>query len=104
MQLPLDVLRKAGHPRRSTKALVAALVNPRSSHAGNENGDPVVVLDGYRSIPAYCDECAGSASLRRKCATVDCPLWAYRMGATHTIRNEALSRLLAAKKPRQEAR
>jgi len=83
MQIPIETLRKAGHPKRSTAALVRALVNPNAQHTGNEEGDPIGPLEcirGYRDIPAYCDTCAGSAHLRRKCATIDCPFWAFRTG------------------------
>ena len=83
MELSLETLRKAGHPNRSTRALIRALGNPNGQHEDNEEGDPMRTLEAvsaYRDIPAYCNECAGDASARRRCATVNCPFWAYRMG------------------------
>lgn len=83
MKLPLDVLSASGHPRRGTGELIRALNNPNRLHAENADGDPIAALQevrGYRDIPAYCDACSGSAHLRRKCATINCPFWAYRMG------------------------
>ena len=74
MELPLSVLIASGHPPRRTSALVSALGNPNNQHAGNEEGDPMGALGEIRScrdIPAYCDECAGSAHLRRRCAATD---------------------------------
>ena len=78
-----DVLTQAGHPPRRIRELVRALSNPDGLHAGKESGDPIEGLQevrAYRDIPAYCDGCAGSAVLRRKCASYDCPFWAYRTG------------------------
>ena len=42
---------------------------------------PLSEIRACRDIPAYCDACAGSARLRRKCACINRPLWAYRMGS-----------------------
>lgn len=76
LKLPLEILVNAGHPNRRTSALVSALGNPNGQRDGNEEGDPMGALETVRAcrdIPAYCDECAGSAHLRRKCATINCP-------------------------------
>jgi len=83
LKLPPETLAKAGHPNRSTRALVRALGNPNNQYAGNEEGDPVEALSeirAYRDIPPYCEGCAGDARLRRKCAVINCPFWGYRMG------------------------
>lgn len=83
MKILPATLTKAGHPPRRTSALVSALGNPGGRQAGNEDGDPMGPLEcikGYRDIPAYCDACAGTAQSRRRCACIDCPFWAYRMG------------------------
>ncbi len=83
LKLPLDTLRKAGHPNRSTRDLVRALGNPSNQHASNEVGDPMEALGrvtGYSDLPEYCNACAGDAVARRRCATINCPFWAYRMG------------------------
>lgn len=101
MKIPLDVLRKSGHPRRSTKALVTALANPGNHHGGNEEGDPMDALEAvraYRDIPAYCNECAGDAPSRRKCAVINCPFWAYRMGRNPHNPQRGIDRLAHVRK------
>lgn len=83
MTLPRDMLCASGHPPHRTGALVSALSNPRGVAGHDGDGDPVERLRevrGYGDIRAYCDECAESAYLRRKCAIINCPFWAYRMG------------------------
>lgn len=66
MKLPPELLTKAGHPPRSTRALVRAY--------GED------VIEAYRDIPAHCLDCSsGSASARRNCAVIDCPFWIYRI-------------------------
>lgn len=83
MKLSTALLEKAGHPQRKTEALVSALCNPSKKTAEYAEGDSIEVVErvkGYKDIPAYCDECSGDRLSRRKCAIINCPFWAYRMG------------------------
>ncbi len=65
------VLTQAGHPPRRTRAIIKAL------------GDEPIAHDMRRckDLRKHCLDCsAGSRAGVRRCAIINCPLWAYRMG------------------------
>jgi hypothetical protein len=68
MTLSLDVLTKAGHPKRSMKAILRAY---------GEGAEGVRTL---RDVVDHCNECAGGNTARRKCAVINCPFWLVRTG------------------------
>jgi hypothetical protein len=74
MDVPLDVLKSAGHPSRRTVTLVAAW-----SDRGDE---PLFApIKEVRDIRNHCLECsAGVAREVRECRIINCPFWAYRLG------------------------
>jgi hypothetical protein len=74
MEVPLDLLRNAGHPPRRTAALVAAW-----SDRGDE---PLFApVKEVRDIRNHCLECsAGVAREVRECRIINCPFWAFRTG------------------------
>jgi hypothetical protein len=74
MDVPLDVLKSAGHPPRRTAALVAAW-----SDRGDE---PLFApIKEVRDIRDHCLGCsAGVQREVRECRIINCPFWAYRLG------------------------
>jgi hypothetical protein len=95
MKIAPATLIKAGHPNRSTEELRSALCD-------HGNGDPAGRIDGvraYRDIPAYCNACSGDALSRRKCAVINCPFWAYRMGRNPHNPKRGVKPAFAVKKP-----
>ena len=70
MGLPVEVLTAAGHPNRGTRRVVGAM------------GD-VPLVDGlarHKDLRRQCLACAETVAEVRRCAIIDCPIWAYRMG------------------------
>ena len=71
MTIPVDVLKAAGHGRRSVSAVWAAM------------GDVPLVKGarGRKGLRRQClDMCAENAADARQCPVIDCPIWPYRMG------------------------
>ena len=84
LKIPLNVLRKAGHPNRSTRDLVRVPSNPNGLHGGNEEGDPMDRLNeirGYRDIPDYWDGCAGILFRGANARPLTLPVLALSQGA-----------------------
>ena len=76
MTIPLDILTESGHPKRSTAKLVSAFAE---GVGGDCLGLEIVRThsDIRRHVCLYCVE--GEAEVRR-CTTINCPFWPYRMG------------------------
>jgi hypothetical protein len=75
MSIPLDVLTASGHPPSKTAKLVAAF-------AKGAGGD-CLCLEGirrYSDIRGHCLRCVENDAEVRRCSTVNCPFWPYRMG------------------------
>jgi hypothetical protein len=76
MTVPTETLTASGHPPRRTAQLIAAF-------AKGAGGD-CLGLEGireYRDIrKRYCLSCVESDAEVRRCATINCPFWPYRMG------------------------
>jgi hypothetical protein len=70
MSMPLDVLTAAGHGPRRTASIVSAL------------GDEPVSADikRYKNLRKHCLDCAENSAEVRRCAIIDCPFWAFRLG------------------------
>ena len=76
MSIPVEVLAASGHPPRKTARLVAAF-------AKGAGGD-VLGLEGIRrhkDIRRHCLRCVENAAEVRRCTTINCPFWPYRMGS-----------------------
>ena len=77
MEIPVEVLAASGHPPRRTSALVAAF-------AKGAGGDCLGLEDvrKYRDIRRHaCLPCLDSNDAEvRRCTTIHCPFWPYRMG------------------------
>jgi hypothetical protein len=78
MTIPVEILTAAGHPPRRTYQLVAA-------YRAGDGGDCFMQLDGVREYadirPRVCLPCTdGNDAEVRRCSTINCPLWPYRMG------------------------
>ena len=74
MDVDLAVLRNAGHPPRSTRALVAAW-----SDRGDE---PLFApIKRVRDVREHCLGCSADVAREvRECRIINCPFWAYRTG------------------------
>ena len=75
MSIPVGVLTASGHPPRDTRRLVGAFAN-------GADGD-VLGLEGIRrhkDIRRHCLRCAENEAEVRRCTTINCPFWPYRMG------------------------
>ena len=74
MDVDLDVLKNAGHPPRSTRALVSAW-----SDRGDE---PLFApINRVRDVREHCLGCsAGEQREVRECRIINCPFWAFRTG------------------------
>jgi hypothetical protein len=75
MSIPVAVLIASGHPPRETRRLVGAFAN-------GADGD-VLGLEGIRrhkDIRRYCQRCVENDAEVRRCTTINCPFWPYRMG------------------------
>jgi hypothetical protein len=70
LDIPPSILIAAGHGPRRTRSIVAAL--------GDE---PISVdLKRHKDLRRHCLDCAENTAEVRRCAIIDCPLWAFRMG------------------------
>lgn len=78
MSIPVAILTASGHPRRSTRDLVNAF-------AKGDGGDYLTWREDvreYRDIRQHvCLPCVdGNDAEVRRCSTINCPFWPYRMG------------------------
>jgi hypothetical protein len=70
MTIPPEVLAKAGHGRRRTSAIVAAIAMPVADD-----------IKEYRDIRRHCLGCSsGNKAEVRHCPIYDCAAWPYRTG------------------------
>ena len=76
LTIPTEILTLAGHPRRRTRDLIAAFNNATGGeNLGRER------VSGYRAIRSWCLACLdGNAAEVRRCSTINCPFWAFRLG------------------------
>ena len=74
MTMPLAELTAAGHPPRRTSSVVAAL-----SKAMDQDLSGYGIRE-YADLRRYCLGCAEHSAEVRRCAIINCPFWAYRMG------------------------
>ncbi len=76
LSIPVEVLTASGHPPRRTRELVNAF-------AKGADGD-LLGLEGireYGDIRHHCLFCVdGNAAEVRRCSTINCPFFPYRMG------------------------
>ena len=79
MTIPLETLRASGHGPREARNAIRAL--------GDEPTDPTIRR--LTELRRHCLSCAENAAEVRRCAVIDCPLWAFRMAATPTTPNAA---------------
>jgi len=71
MSIPPEVLTKAGHPPRRTRAIIKALGDEPIDHE----------IRRYKDLRQHCIDCSsGSKAEVRRCPIINCPLWPYRMG------------------------
>lgn len=79
-----EVLASAGHPKRSTATLRAAMCKGTSTSSVFHNSDMESRLSSvkeYRDIKTFCtDYCAEDRAAVRDCAIINCPFWAFRTG------------------------
>ena len=76
MTIPVEILSASGHPPRRTHQLVAAF----DRDTGGENAG-LELVKGYRDIRDWCLACTdGNDAETRRCTTIHCPFWPYRMG------------------------
>jgi hypothetical protein len=70
LEIPPGVLSAAGHGPRRTRSIIAAL------------GDEPISTEIKRAkdLRRHCLGCAENTAEIRRCAIIDCPLWAFRMG------------------------
>jgi hypothetical protein len=75
MSIPASILTASGHPPRRTAQLVAAF-------AKGADGDALGLerVRGYGDIRQHCLRCVENAAEVRRCTTINCPFWPYRMG------------------------
>jgi hypothetical protein len=76
MSIPAEVLTASGHPPRRARDLIAAF----NKTTGGENFglERVERITGIRS---WCLACTGGNDAEtRRCSTIHCPFWPYRMG------------------------
>jgi hypothetical protein len=76
--IPVEILSAAGHPPRPTRQLVTAF-------AKGDGGDCLTWRQDvreYRDIRRHvCLPCVdGNDAEVRRCTTINCPFWPYRMG------------------------
>ena len=70
MTIPVETLRASGHGPREARNVIGAL--------GDEPIDPTIRR--LTELRRHCLSCAENAAEVRRCAVIDCPLWAFRMG------------------------
>jgi hypothetical protein len=76
LTIPPEILTAAGHPPRRTRLLIAAF----NKATGGENFG-LERVNSYRAIRRWCLAClGGNAAETRRCSTIHCPLWPYRLG------------------------
>jgi hypothetical protein len=70
MTIPRDVLTAAGHGRRRSESVIAAM------------GDIPLAegVKGYKTLRRQCLLCAENVAEVRRCVIIDCPIWSYRIG------------------------
>jgi hypothetical protein len=75
MSIPVEVLTAAGHPPRETRRIVGAFVR-------GAGGEVFGLQDirRHKDIRRYCLRCVENAAEVRRCSTINCPFWPYRMG------------------------
>ena len=75
MSIAASILTASGHPPRRTAQLVAAF-------AKGADGDALGLerVRGYGDIRQHCLRCVENAAEVRRCTTINCPFWPYRMG------------------------
>jgi hypothetical protein len=78
MTIPLDVLSASGHPRRRTAELVNAFRKADGDEPMWWTGLVVEYADIRRHVCLPCLD--GNDAEVRRCTTINCPLWPYRMG------------------------
>jgi hypothetical protein len=82
MGIPTEVLTASGHPPRRTRALVSAF----DEGAGGEVFGLEDIRE-FRDIRQYCLACVEGEAEVRRCTTINCPFWPYRMGRNpHSLR------------------
>jgi hypothetical protein len=76
-EIPVEALTAAGHPPRRTGQLVSAFVK----WVGEAPFDSEFQkIKGHKLIRGYCLRCVENTAEVRRCTTVLCPFWPYRMG------------------------
>ena len=78
MTLPLDLLTITGHPRQYTRDLVNAVIKRDGDEPMWWLGPVKEYADIRRNVCMPC--CDGNDAEVRRCTTIDCPFWPYRMG------------------------
>ena len=70
MTIHVETLRASGHGPREARRVIGAL--------GDEPVDPTIKR--LTELRRHCLSCAENAAEVRRCAIINCPLWAFRMG------------------------
>ena len=75
MTIPVKVLTASGHPPRRTAQLVSAFAKGAGGEVlGLEN------IRRHKDIRHHCLRCVENSLEVRRCSTIACPFWPYRMG------------------------
>lgn len=78
MNISLEDLSRAGHPKRSLSQLRRAMA---VTVQGKPDPDAYPEhVRAYKDVKAHCLGCAETASEVRGCPIIDCPFWPYRTG------------------------
>ena len=82
-----EVLTSSGHPPRRTRELVNAFAKGAGGDVLGLEG-----IRGYGDVRRRCLLCVdGNAAEVRRCTTMNCPFWPYRMGVNQFRQKRTLS-------------
>ena len=77
-EIPVEALRAAGHPPRRTGQLVSAFTRWSGEAPFDSEFQKI---KRHKQIRSYCLRCVENAAEVRRCTTIQCPFWPYRMGS-----------------------
>jgi hypothetical protein len=78
MTIPTEVLTASGHPRRKTRELIIAFRMGDGDEPMWWTGPVREYADIRRHVCLPCLD--GNDAAVRRCTTINCPFWPYRMG------------------------
>jgi len=77
-EIPVSALAAAGHPPRRTGQLVSAFTRWSGEAPFDSEFQKI---KGHKHIRGHCLRCVENAAEVRRCTTIQCPFWPYRMGS-----------------------